>query len=60
MKDKLLVTVVEAAEALHLGRSTIYDLVKSGELKMVKIGRAARIPVAELRAFVGRRTDDGV
>jgi excisionase family DNA binding protein len=57
MNEKLLVTVTEAAEMLNLGRSTVYDLISIGELKVVKIGRAARIPTADLREFVDRRVE---
>ena len=52
---KLLLTVPEAAQALGLGRSVIYELLVSGELAGVKIGRARRIPVHSLEAFIARR-----
>ena len=37
----LLVTIAEAAIALGVGRSTVYDLIATGELEVVHIGRAA-------------------
>jgi excisionase family DNA binding protein len=52
---RLLVTVAEAADALGLCRSVIYELLLIGELPSVKIGRARRIPVAALEAFVELR-----
>ncbi len=52
---KLLLTVPEAAEALGLGRSIVYELLLTGELTGVKIGRARRIPVRSLEAFIARR-----
>src|SRR5262249_54626941 len=52
---KLLLTVPEAAQALGLGRSVIYELLVAGELAGVKIGRARRIPVRSLEAFIARR-----
>jgi excisionase family DNA binding protein len=55
---KLLVTVVEAAEALGIGRTAMYDLLLAGELPSVKIGRARRIPVQALETFVARRLAD--
>jgi excisionase family DNA binding protein len=34
-----------------LGRSTVYDLVRSGELPSVRFGRIIRIPKAALRTI---------
>ena len=50
--DKLLVSPEEAAELLGVGRSTVYDLMRTLALPSVKIGRCRRIPVSALRAFV--------
>lgn len=52
---KLLLTVPEAADALGLGRSVVYDLLLRGQLPSVKIGRARRIPLTALEAFVHDR-----
>ncbi|GAB4428905.1 MAG: hypothetical protein OHK0015_12220 [Chloroflexi bacterium OHK40] len=54
--EPLLVKVEEAARILCLSRSTIYELMDSGELPSVRHGAARRIPVAALRAWVARRT----
>jgi excisionase family DNA binding protein len=54
MNEPILVTVLEAAEMLGLGRSTIYELFKSGEIKFVRIGKAVRVPVHEVREYVQR------
>jgi excisionase family DNA binding protein len=48
----LLVTPEEAARALSLGRTTVYQLMRTGELASVVIGRSRRIPVTALAAFV--------
>jgi excisionase family DNA binding protein len=56
---KLLLTVPEAAEALGLGRSVVYELLVAGELDGVKIGRARRIPVRSLEKFVTRHMVTG-
>lgn len=50
----LLDTIKGAARRLNVGRSTIYELLKSNQLEAVKIGRATRIPVASTRALVER------
>jgi excisionase family DNA binding protein len=52
---KLLLTVPQAAAALGLGRSVIYELLLAGELSGIKIGRARRIPVRSLEVFIARR-----
>ena len=51
---RLLLTIREAADALGLGRSTVYELITAGELDVVRIGRSARIPTASLDEFVQR------
>ncbi len=43
--DKLLLTPVEAAQALGVGRSKVYQLLQAGQLKSVRIGSCRRIPV---------------
>lgn len=53
-RDRILVTYPEAAEMLGVGRSTLYELTAAGEIPVVRIGRAARIPVAALRRYAER------
>jgi excisionase family DNA binding protein len=48
----LLLRVDEAAERLGLGRTKTYELVRSGVLPSLRLGRAVRIPVAALEAWV--------
>ncbi|MGY1826251.1 helix-turn-helix domain-containing protein [Blastococcus sp. SYSU DS0541] len=52
--DWLLLTPGEAAEVLRIGRTTVYALMKSGELRPVHIGRSCRISQAELDRYVRR------
>lgn len=51
----LLLTVQEAASALRLGRSTVYELIQRGDLEVVHIGRACRVPTDALARFVNER-----
>ena len=53
--QSLLLTVGEAAAVLAIGRTTLYELIATGQLATVHIGRAVRIPRSELEAFVDRR-----
>lgn len=51
MADELL-TVPEVMARLKIGRSTVYDLIRSRRLPSITIGRARRVPVAALRDFI--------
>ena len=57
--EVLLLTMVDAARVLSVGRTTMYELVGAGEIEVVHIGRAARVPVASIEAFVERRRRQG-
>ena len=48
----LLYTPEGAATKIATGRTTIYQLIASGELRSVKIGRSRRIPAAALDEYV--------
>ena len=60
LSQRLLVWPEEAAELLGVGRSTIYELMRAGELHVVHIGRAARIPVEDLRLWVEAHESAGM
>lgn len=48
----MLYRVEEAAEAMRLSRSRLYELIRSGQLRTVKCGRRRLIPVAALAEYV--------
>jgi excisionase family DNA binding protein len=48
----LLLTVPQAAALLSIGRTTAYELISAGELEVVHIRRAARVPVAAVEDYV--------
>lgn len=50
--DKLLLTPEAAAAMASVSRTTMFGLMKLGVVESVKIGRARRIPVEALRAYV--------
>lgn len=54
MATKLLLDVDEAAEALGVKRTHLYQLLGRGELESVKIGRSRRVPVGALEDYVAR------
>lgn len=51
---RVLLTVDEAAELLHIGKTKTYALVKSGEIESVLIGRLRRIHIDAINAYTDR------
>ncbi len=50
----MLVTIPEAGAILGLSRTTMYELIGAGDIEVVHIGRAARVPVDSLAGFIDR------
>lgn len=50
--EPVMLTVAEAAQALRIGRTRTYDLIRLGKLESVKVFGSRRIPVDALHAFV--------
>ncbi|MDG9686829.1 helix-turn-helix domain-containing protein [Streptomyces sp. DH18] len=53
-----LLTVPEVMARLKLGRSTVYDLIRSRRLVSITIGRARRIPADAVRDFIVNETEE--
>ena len=51
-KSPLLLTPEDAAKVLRIGRTTVYALMKAGDLRPVHIGRSCRLARAELERYV--------
>ena len=51
--DKLLLTPVEAAQAVGSGRAMRYELLQAGELRSLHIGPCGRVPTEAFEAFPG-------
>ena len=49
---KLLLTPEEKAETLGVGRPKVYELLRSGRLRSVKIGKSRRVPMDAVEAFI--------
>ena len=54
MPERVLLTPEEAGELLGVGRSTVYALMKAGDLKSVQIGRLRRIPTSAVHDYAAR------
>jgi excisionase family DNA binding protein len=50
----LLFTARDVARYLGIGRTTLYQLIKAGEVTSVHIGRCVRFSMHELEAYVER------
>ena len=50
-------SVDEAAEATSLGRSKLYGLIGSGELRSVKVGRRRLVPAGAVAEFIRHAAD---
>ncbi|WP_337974352.1 helix-turn-helix domain-containing protein [Cellulomonas sp. NTE-D12] len=53
-RPRLMLTIQEAADQLAISRTLCYQLIKSGSLATVRIGRLNRVPADELADFVAR------
>ena len=52
--EPLCVRVSDAAHMIGVGRTKLYELISSGELETIKIGKATRITTASLHKLVER------
>lgn len=50
----LLLTLDETAAVLKVGRSTVYALIRAGELDSVKIGTNHRVALDDVKNYVNR------
>ena len=51
----LLISIADGAQALGLGRTTVNQLIRSGELDTVKVGRRRLITVASIERLAGEQ-----
>ena len=61
MTVPILLTPTEAAQALGIGRSKLYELMQAGVVESVQIGACRRIPADALEELVARlRAESGI
>ena len=61
MTVPILLTPTEAAQALGIGRSKLYELMRAGVVESVHIGACRRIPADALEELVARlRAESGI
>lgn len=56
--EPLLLKVEEAARMLSLSRTTVYELMESGQLPSIKCGTARRIPRAALDEWIAQQLQE--
>ena len=52
----LALSVDDLMDILNVGKNTAYSLVKSGQLRSIRLGRQLRIPRDALREFLQGKT----
>jgi excisionase family DNA binding protein len=59
MVERRFLTLAEVAEVLSISASQTYALVRSGELRSIKVGGRGqyRVEIAELDAYISRMYD---
>ena len=53
----MLLRAEEVAKALGVGRSKAYEMMASGEVPVVRIGRSVRVPAESLRRWISDRVE---
>lgn len=54
---RLLLTVPEAAKALAISRSKLYELLAAGLVRSVRIDGSRRVPIEALETYIARLLD---
>ena len=49
--------IPEACNRIGIARTSIYALIKSGEIKSIKVGARTLIPETELQRFIAKRLE---
>ena len=49
----LVLRVSDLMPVLKIGRNTAYDLIRSGQLKAIRVGNSYRVSRSELLRFLG-------
>lgn len=56
---RILLSINEAAASLGIGRTLMYELLSSGQVESVYVGRLHRVPADALAAFVAMLRSEG-
>lgn len=53
--EPLSLRIEEAAAAIPMGKSKLWEEIGAGRIKVIRIGRSVRIPTDELRRYIEAR-----
>lgn len=56
-RDRLLYRPDEAAQVMSISTSFLYELIRSGELRTLKLGRVRLVPRTEIEAWIARQME---
>ena len=56
--ERILYRPAEAAKAIGISRSRIYELIARGEIPSIRVGGVVRVPVASLQGWVNQKISD--
>jgi excisionase family DNA binding protein len=59
MTERVLLRAEEVANILGIGRTKVFEMLATGELPVVRIGRSVRVPRGELYEWLRERTSGG-
>lgn len=54
-----IMSVQQVRSALKIGRTAVYRLLESNEIRCFKIGNAYKVPKSSLIAFIQRNSEEG-
>lgn len=52
LDEPLCVRIPAAVRLTGIGRSKLYQLIRAGEIEMIKVGASTLIPMSSLRSFI--------
>ncbi len=57
-EDEQLLSLKQAASLLHVSRSSMYRMIRRGELPATRVGGRTRFRIDDLRAFLRRKESE--
>jgi excisionase family DNA binding protein len=55
MPEKLLYRISEAADAIGVSKTILYELINSGEIPVIRVRSDLRVPVEGLRTWLAKQ-----
>lgn len=58
--ERLLYSVSEAGHAIGVSRNRAYELVRTGQLPSIRIGKTLRVPVSALQDWIAQQLHEQI